>query len=113
MGARFEHVLQGQPSLYELDFDPSGFEWLDCGDFERSVVSFVRRAKNPADMTLFICNFTPVPRHNYRVGAPVNGFWREALNSDAPLYGGSGQGNSGGVEPELCAFAGAHLKARA
>jgi 1,4-alpha-glucan branching enzyme len=89
---------RGQPSLYEVDFEPSGFEWVDCGDFERSVISFLRRAKNPADMTLFICNFTPVPRHNYRVGAPVGGDWREALNSDAPLYGGSGQGNSGRVE---------------
>jgi 1,4-alpha-glucan branching enzyme len=89
---------RGEPSLYEVDFEPSGFEWIDCGDFEGSVISFLRRAKNPADVTLFICNFTPVPRHNYRVGAPVNGYWREALNSDALLYGGSGQGNSGGVE---------------
>jgi 1,4-alpha-glucan branching enzyme len=89
---------RGQPSLYEVDFEPSGFEWVDCGDFEGSVISFLRRAKNPADVTLFICNFTPVPRHNYRVGAPVNGDWREALNSDALLYGGSGQGNSGRVE---------------
>jgi 1,4-alpha-glucan branching enzyme len=89
---------RGQPSLYEVDFEPAGFEWVDCGDFEGSVISFLRRAKDPADASLFICNFTPVPRHNYRVGAPVNGYWREALNSDAPLYGGSGQGNSGGVE---------------
>jgi len=71
---------------------------VDCGDFEGSVISFLRRAKNPDDATLFICNFTPVPRHNYRVGAPVNGYWTEALNSDALLYGGSGQGNRGGVE---------------
>jgi 1,4-alpha-glucan branching enzyme len=89
---------RGQPSVYEVDFEPSGFEWVDSGDFEGSVISFLRRAKNPGDMTLFVCNFTPVPRHNYRVGAPVNGYWIEALNSDAPLYGGSGQGNSGGVE---------------
>jgi 1,4-alpha-glucan branching enzyme len=89
---------RGQPSLYEVDFEPAGFEWVDCGDFERSVISFLRRAKDPADTTLFICNFTPVPRHDYRVGAPVNGYWREALNSDAPLYGGSGQGNSGRME---------------
>jgi 1,4-alpha-glucan branching enzyme len=89
---------RGQPSLYEVDFEPSGFEWVDCSDWERSVISFLRRAKNPADVTLFICNFTPVPRRNYGVGAPVNGEWREALNSDALLYGGSGQGNSGRVE---------------
>jgi 1,4-alpha-glucan branching enzyme len=49
-------------------------------------------------VTLIICNFTPVPRHNYRVGAPVSGYWREALNSDAQLYGGAGQGNGGAVE---------------
>jgi 1,4-alpha-glucan branching enzyme len=84
--------------LYEVDFEPSGFEWVDCGDFEGSVISFLRRAKDPADVTLFICNFTPVPRHNYHVGAPVNGAWREALNSDAQVYGGSGMGNGGWVE---------------
>jgi 1,4-alpha-glucan branching enzyme len=89
---------KGQPSLYEMDFEASGFEWVDCSDFERSVISFLRRAKNPADVSLFICNFTPVPRYDYRVGAPVNGYWREALNSDAVPYGGSGQGNMGGVE---------------
>jgi 1,4-alpha-glucan branching enzyme len=89
---------RGQPSLYEVDFDASGFEWVDCGDFEGSIISFLRRAKDPVDVTLFICNFTPVLRHNYGVGAPVTGDWREALNSDALLYGGSGQGNSGRVE---------------
>jgi 1,4-alpha-glucan branching enzyme len=89
---------RGQPSLYEVDFDPAGFEWVDCNDFDRSVISFMRRARNPTNVTLFICNFTPVPRYNYRVGVPVSGYWREVLNSDAPLYGGSGQGNSGGAE---------------
>jgi 1,4-alpha-glucan branching enzyme len=89
---------RGQPSLYEVDFEHSGFEWVDCGDSEGSVISFLRRAKNLDDVSLFICNFTPVVRQNYRVGAPVNGEWREALNSDALLYGGSGQGNSGRVE---------------
>jgi 1,4-alpha-glucan branching enzyme len=89
---------RGQPSLYEVDFDPSGFEWIDCNDVERSVVSFIRRAKTPADMTLVVLNFTPVPWENYRLGAPHGGYWRECLNSDAPLYGGSGQGNIGGVE---------------
>jgi 1,4-alpha-glucan branching enzyme len=89
---------RGQPSLYEVDFEPSGFEWGHCSDSERSVISFLRRAKDPADVTLFICNFTPVPRHNYRVGAPMNGDWGEVLNSDSLLYGGSGQGNGGRVE---------------
>ena len=89
---------RGQPSLHEVDFEPSGFEWVDCCDAERSVLSFLRRARDPADVTLFICNFTPVIRSNYRVGVPVAGAWREVLNSDALLYGGSGQGNSGRVE---------------
>jgi len=89
---------RAQPSLYEVDFQPAGFEWVDCSDSEHSVISFLRRAKNPADTTLFICNFTPVPRHHYRVGSPLNGSWQEVLNSDALLYGGSGQGNNGSVE---------------
>jgi 1,4-alpha-glucan branching enzyme len=71
---------------------------VDCSDWDRSVISFLRRAKNHDDVTLFICNFTPVPRHDYRVGVPVNGEWRGVLNSDALLYGGSGLGNSGRVE---------------
>ncbi len=91
-------LLRGEPALYEVDFDPAGFEWIDCNDVQRSVVSFVRRAKNPQDMLLWVCNFTPVPQHNYRIGAPAGGFWKEILNGDAPLYGGSGQGNMGGVE---------------
>jgi 1,4-alpha-glucan branching enzyme len=61
---------RGQPALYEVDFESAGFERVDCGDFEGSVISFLRRAKNPADVTLFICNFTPVPRHTHRVGRP-------------------------------------------
>jgi len=101
---------RGQPALYEVDFEAGGFEWVDASDFERSVVSFVRKARNGRDLLLFVCNFTPVPRHNYRVGVPMECNWREMLNSDAPLYGGSGQGNLGGLarqavlaEPDLAA----------
>jgi 1,4-alpha-glucan branching enzyme len=90
-------LYRGQASLYEVDFDPTGFEWVDCNDFERSVVSFIRKAKDPGNVVLFVCNFTPVPRQNYRVGVPLEGEWKEVLNSDAPLYGGSGQGNMGGI----------------
>jgi 1,4-alpha-glucan branching enzyme len=90
-------LYRGQASLYEVDFDPAGFEWIDCNDFERSVVSFIRKAKDPGNVMLFVCNFTPVPRQNYRVGVPLEGEWKEVLNSDAPLYGGSGQGNMGGI----------------
>ncbi len=72
---------RGQPSLYKADFDSSGFGWIDCSDSQRSVVSFLRKGRDPADLTLFVCNFTPVPRHNYRVGAPSAGRWLEVLNS--------------------------------
>ena len=84
--------------MFEIDFDSSGFEWVDSSDAERSVVSFLRKGRGSGDLTLFVCNFTPVPRQNYRVGVPFGGHWLEMLNSDAPLYGGSGQGNGGGVD---------------
>jgi len=90
-------LYRGQPALHELDFDAGGFAWVDCNDIQRSVVSFLRRGRNPEDQLLFVCNFTPVVRQNYRVGVPREGFWKEVLNSDAPLYGGSGQGNFGGL----------------
>jgi 1,4-alpha-glucan branching enzyme len=91
-------LYRGQPSLHELDFDAAGFEWVDCKDFQRSIVSFIRRGRDPSEELLFVCNFTPVVRQNYRVGAPSGGAWKEVLNSDAAMYGGSGQGNFGGLE---------------
>jgi 1,4-alpha-glucan branching enzyme len=91
-------LYRGQPALYELDCGREGFAWVDCRDFQRSVISFLRRGRDPDDQLLFVCNFTPVVRQNYRVGVPREGFWKEVLNSDAPLYGGSGQGNFGGLE---------------
>jgi 1,4-alpha-glucan branching enzyme len=90
-------LYRGAAALHELDFDPAGFEWVDCKDYQRSIISFLRRGRNPNDHLLFVCNFTPVVRQNYRVGVPREGFWKEALNSDAPLYGGTGQGNFGGL----------------
>jgi 1,4-alpha-glucan branching enzyme len=88
----------GEPALHEQDHDPLGFEWVDVHDANTSVISFLRKAKDPDDCVLVACNFTPVPRHNYLVGCPRGGFWRELLNSDALEHGGSGQGNLGGVE---------------
>jgi 1,4-alpha-glucan branching enzyme len=90
-------LYRGAAALHELDFDAAGFEWVDCKDFQRSVLCFLRRGRNPEDRLLIVGNFTPVVRHNYRVGVPVEGFWKEILNSDAPMYGGSGQGNFGGL----------------
>lgn len=84
--------------MYELDFDPAGFEWVDCQDADQSVISLLRKGRTTEDILLGVFNFTPVPRHNYRLGVPRGGFWKEALNSDAQVYGGSGQGNIGGIE---------------
>jgi len=89
---------RNEPALYERDDVPEGFEWIDCSDHEGNVVSFVRRAADPRDMLLFVCNFAAVPRYDYRIGAPVEGVWDEILNSDAEAYGGSGMGNFGAVE---------------
>jgi len=91
-------LLRSEPALHRLDFDPAGFEWISGDDAENSVLCFLRRGPAPADTLLVVCNFTPVPRHNYRVGAPGGGIWKEILNSDAREYWGSGQGNMGGVE---------------
>jgi 1,4-alpha-glucan branching enzyme len=88
---------RGRPALHELDCDPAGFEWIDCNDAENSVLSFLRKSRTPGNEMAIVCNFTPVPRHNYRLGVPRGGQWAEILNSDAPLYGGSGQGNLGGA----------------
>ena len=84
--------------MYILDTEPEGFEWIDCEDTQQSVISFLRWSRKRNYAVMVICNFTPVPRHNYRVGAPFGGLWKEELNSDAALYGGSGQGNLGGLE---------------
>lgn len=92
------HLYRSEPALYELDFDVRGFEWIDVHDWGASIISYVRKGRNAADMVLAVCNFTPVPRQNYRVGVPREGFWREVLNSDAQVYWGSGCGNYGGVE---------------
>ncbi len=91
-------VYRQEPALYELDFDQAGFQWIDCTDVDHSVVSFLRRGQSTDNIILVVANFTPETHPNYRVGAPRGGFWQELLNSDAPLYGGSGQGNFGGLE---------------
>ena len=87
------------PAMHELDMSPEGFEWIDCCDTENSIVSLTRRSKSkPDEQVVVVLNFTPLPRHNYQLGVPHGGHWREMLNSDATLYGGSGQGNMGGVD---------------
>ena len=90
-------LLRSEPALHEIDFDQAGFEWVGAGDAETSVLSFLRKPKRGAPL-LAVCNFTPVVRGNYSVGVPQGGLWRELLNSDAGVYGGSGVGNLGAVK---------------
>jgi len=89
---------RGEPALHEVEFSNDGFEWIDFHDWENSIVSFLRRARDGREMIAVVCNLTPVPRINYRVGVPRGGYWQEILNSDAQIYGGGGQGNFGGIE---------------
>jgi 1,4-alpha-glucan branching enzyme len=86
-----------------VDFEGAGFSWIDCNDNENSVVSLIRRARDPHDCSVVVVNFTPVPRLAYRVGVPEHGWYRELLNSDAAMYGGSNMGNGGGVMTEAVA----------
>jgi 1,4-alpha-glucan branching enzyme len=87
------------PALHELDLSSDGFEWIDCCDTENSIVVLMRKSKSQPEQPVVIAlNFTPIPRHNYQVGVPSGGCWTEVLNSDAVVYGGSGQGNMGGVD---------------
>ncbi len=90
-------LYRTEPALHTLDFDPAGFEWIDCNDALQSTISILRRSRSEDGIVTVVLNFTPVIRHNYRVGVPVDGFWKEILNGDTQVYGGSGQGNLGGV----------------
>jgi 1,4-alpha-glucan branching enzyme len=93
-------LLRREPALHQQDFDWQGFEWLDCNDADNSILTFIRRAANPADFLVVAVNFTPVVRESYRVGVPEPGYYAELFNSDAEEYSGSGQGNLGGVSAE-------------
>jgi 1,4-alpha-glucan branching enzyme len=96
-------VYGSEPSLHQVDFDPAGFQWIDCNDSENSVVSFLRRAKNGGDFIVAIVNFTPVPREGYRIGVPAGGAYTELVNSDSAAYGGSNVGNGGMIFTEAIA----------
>ena len=93
-------LYRNDPAMHALDCDPRGFEWIDCNDADASVISFLRRGRNPSEVVLIACNFTPVPRPQYVIGVPGGGYWAEILNGDAALYGGSNLGNGGGVEAQ-------------
>ncbi|MBC7121125.1 MAG: 1,4-alpha-glucan branching protein GlgB [Candidatus Methanosuratus sp.] len=117
LGSQFNNGLQkwvqdlnklyaNEKALHETDFDPGGFEWVDYKDWSQSVISFLRKDKADEEVFLIVCNMTPVPRLNYRVGVPRGGAWKEALNSDATIYGGSGHGNFGGTDATPVPFHG-------
>jgi len=90
-------LYRSTPALHEIDFDPAGFEWISANDSDNSVLSFLRRGKDRSKAILCVCNFTPVVRHNYRLGAPGPGTYHERLNTDSQYYGGSNVGNPFGV----------------
>ena len=91
-------LYREQPALHLQDFVPEGFCWIDCNDSLQSTLSLIRKGDRDSDVLIIACNFTPIPRHNFRLGAPHGGTWIELLNSDSRHYGGSGQGSLGAVE---------------
>ena len=95
--ADLNHLYRREKALYEYDFDGRGFEWLDCHNWEASIFSFVRRAKDPNDFLVVCSNFTPVPRQNYRLGVPEQCWYEEIFNSDSKYYAGSNLGNGPGI----------------
>jgi len=90
-------LYRSTPALHEIDFDPSGFEWISANDSENSVLAFLRRGKDRSKAMLCVCNFTPVVRQSYRLGVPGPGTYHERLNTDSQYYGGSNVGNPFGV----------------
>jgi len=93
-------LYQSEPALYTKDFQQDGFDWIDFQDSENSIITFLRRSENPKDTLVFMCNFTPVYRENYRVGVPFHCHYKELFNSDADIYGGSNKGNLGGIDSD-------------
>jgi 1,4-alpha-glucan branching enzyme len=91
------HLYRSEEALHDCENTPASFEWIDASDSENNILSFLRKGKSGTAIAI-VCNFSPVPRPNYRTGIPRGGFWRELLNTDAKLYGGSGQGNFGGID---------------
>lgn len=97
---RLNGLLVAEAALHQVDFEWQGYEWLDANDADNSVLSFVRRARDPQDLIVVVLNATPVPRYKYRVGVPQAGFYEEILNTDSAEYGGSNVGNLGGLASE-------------
>jgi 1,4-alpha-glucan branching enzyme len=94
-------LYQSEPAMYQVDFHYTGFEWIDCHDVDNSIISFVRRALDSNDFLVFVCNFTPLPRPNYRIGVPEKCTYVEIFNSDAEAFGGTGTSNGGRVDADV------------
>ncbi|HSF10692.1 MAG TPA: 1,4-alpha-glucan branching protein GlgB [Nitrospirales bacterium] len=98
--ADLNRLYASQPALHQVDYDWTGFQWIDLHDSDHSTLTYFRRAKDPSDIVVCALNLTPVPREAYRMGVPTAGYYRELLNSDSEVYGGSNMGNAGGVQAE-------------
>jgi 1,4-alpha-glucan branching enzyme len=98
--ADLNQAYRAERALHELDCDPAGFEWIDGSDSQQSMLSFMRKSRGGDEIVAAVFNFTPIARHNYRVGVPRGGYWREILNSDSQAYGGADFGNLGGSEAQ-------------
>jgi 1,4-alpha-glucan branching enzyme len=94
------HLYKNEPALYELDFSPAGFRWIDANDAENSVFAYIRFAKDSSNFLIVVMNMTPVVRAHHRIGVPEAGHYSELLNSDAGVYGGSNVGNFGGLQSD-------------
>ena len=103
---RLNRVYRDTPALHEMDCDPGGFEWISADDVEQSVVAFLRKSSEATDIVLVVCSFTPVPRHQYRLGVPRGGTWQVLLNSDDAAFGGSGMFSVDSVEAQPSAWHG-------
>ena len=86
-------LYRSYPALYEQDFHPDGFEWINCSNGQENIVAFLRKTKKKEETLLVVCNFAPVTHEKYQVGVPFHGKYKEIFNSEDPAFGGSGVGN--------------------
>ena len=93
-------VYREDPALHQVDYEAQGFQWIDCNDNENSVISLIRRARDPQNAVVAVFNWTPVVRSGYRMGVPDAGIYREVVNTDADIYGGGNVGNAGQLQSE-------------
>ncbi len=93
-------VYRDTSALHQLDSEGDGFRWIDANNAGESVVSYLRRSRDPEELAVIVCNFTPIVRHDYRIGVPLPGGYGERVNTDGEIYGGSGVGNFGRVEAD-------------